>query len=69
MSTVTYVVLRSGSDEAGKWITERRNVVEDFRAIYGETPENPGAVLLSIDSDDTNSSAESLIGPIVFTSP
>ncbi len=59
--------MRSGSDELGKWIIERRNVVEDFRKIYGEAPDNPGAVLLSIDSDDTGSSADSLVGPIVFT--
>jgi hypothetical protein len=69
MSTVTYVVLRSGADELGQWITERRNVVEDFRTIYGEAPESPSAILLSIDSDDTNSSADALIGPILFTTP
>jgi Protein of unknown function (DUF3047) len=69
MSTVTYIVLRSGSDELGKWITERRDVAEDFRKIYGETPDNPSAVLLSIDSDDTGSSADSLIGPTLFTTP
>ena len=67
--TVTYVVLRSGSDELGKWITERRNVVEDFRKIYGEAPDNSTALSLGIDSDDTRSSAESFIGPIVFTRP
>jgi hypothetical protein len=66
-SIVTYVVVRSGSDELGKWITERRNVVEDFRRIYGEAPDNPSALSLSIDSDDTRSSAESFIGPLVFT--
>ncbi len=69
MSAVTYIVLRSGSDELGQWKTERRNVVEDFRAIYGKAPDNPSAVSLSIDSDDTGSSADSLIGPIVFTAP
>jgi hypothetical protein len=69
MSTVTYVVLRSGSDDLGKWITERRDVAEDFRRIYGETPDNPSAISLSIDSDDTASSADSLIGPIRFTTP
>jgi hypothetical protein len=67
--TVTYIVLRSGSDELGKWITERRNVVEDFRTIYGEAPDNPNTLSLSIDSDDTRSSADSLIGPTVFTRP
>jgi hypothetical protein len=68
-STVTYVVLRSGSDELGKRITERRNVVEDFRRIYGEAPDNPSALSLAIDSDDTRSSAESFIGPTVFKRP
>jgi hypothetical protein len=68
-SMVTYIVLRSGFDELGKWVTERRNVVEDFRAIYGEAPDNPSALSLSIDSDDTRSSADALIGPTVFTRP
>ena len=68
-STVTYIVLRSGSGELGKWITERRNVVEDFRKIYGEAPDKPSALSLAIDSDDTRSSAESFIGPTVFTRP
>jgi hypothetical protein len=68
-TTVTYVVLRSGSRELGKWITERRNVVEDFRKIYGEAPDNPTVLSLSIDSDDTRSSADAFIGPTVFTPP
>jgi len=68
-ATVTYVVLRSGADELGKWITERRNVVEDFRRIYGEAPDKPTALSLAIDSDDTGSSAESFIGATVFTRP
>jgi Protein of unknown function (DUF3047) len=67
--TVTYVVVRSGADELGKWITERRNVVEDFRRIYGEAPDKPNALTLLIDSDDTRSSAESFIGPIAFMRP
>jgi hypothetical protein len=64
--TVTYVVLRSGSNELGKWITERRNVFEDFLKIYGEAPDKPTGLSLGIDSDDTGSSAESFIGPTVF---
>jgi len=33
--TVTYIVLRSGTAELGKWVTEQRNVVDDFKKIYG----------------------------------
>jgi len=67
--TVTYVVLRSGSAELGKWHTERRNVREDFKKIYGAEPDNPGAVSISIDSNDTNSMSESFVGAVFFKHP
>lgn len=67
--TVTYVVVRSGSAELGKWLTERRNVFEDYKKIYGEAPDNPEAVSIAIDSDDTKSAAESFFGPITFKRP
>ena len=65
--TVTYIILRSGSGELGRWLEERRDVRADYRAIFGEEPPDPGAVTLSIDSNDTHSRAESLIGPIRFS--
>lgn len=68
-STVTYVVMRSGTADLGKWITERRNVLEDYKKIYGAQPDNPGYISIAIDSDDTVSSAESLFGPIRFRAP
>jgi len=67
--TVHYVVMESGSAKLGQWITERRNVADDFKKIYGETPDNPGGVSLSIDSDDTRSSSEAFIGTILFRKP
>ena len=68
-STITYVVVRSGKTELGRWITERRNVVEDFRKIYGDAPDNPGGLSVGIDSNDTHSSAESFLGPVLFKRP
>ena len=53
--------------ELGRWLEERRDVRADYRAIFGEEPPDPGAVTLSIDSNDTHSRAESLIGPIRFS--
>jgi hypothetical protein len=67
--TVTYVVIRSGTAELGTWLTERRNVAEDFRKIYHEDPDSPAAVSIAIDSNDTNSTAEAFIGSILFTKP
>jgi hypothetical protein len=67
--TVTYVVVRSGPADLGKWITERRDVREDFRRIFGEEPDDPGAVSIGIDSDDVKGTAESYMGRIVFRKP
>jgi hypothetical protein len=66
---VTYIVVRSGPTEIGKWITERRNVVEDYKKIYGGTPDNPGALSVAIDSNDTRSFAEAFVGPLTFRRP
>jgi hypothetical protein len=67
---VTYVVVRSGPAEMGKWVTESRNVLEDYKKIYGEAPgEDVGALSISIDSNDTHSSAESYFGEILFRKP
>jgi hypothetical protein len=68
-STVTYVVVRSGTADLGKWITERRNLVEDYKKIYGGQPDGLGYISIAIDSDDTVSSAESFFGKILFRKP
>jgi len=66
--TVTYVVVRSGSGELNKWVAETRNVVEDFKKIYGEAPEDPAILSASIDSNDTGTTSEAMIGAIRFKS-
>ena len=67
--TVTYVVVHSGPSDIGKWVTEHRNVRDDFKKIYGEEAGNPDAVSISIDSNDTHSVAEAYVGKIVFRKP
>lgn len=68
--TVTYIVVRSGPADLGKWVTERRDVRQDFKRIYGEDPpDDPGAVSFGIDSDDVKGTAESYMGRIVFRQP
>jgi len=63
---VTYVVVRSGAQGLGEWHAETRDVYEDYKRIYGEEPGTLEAISVTIDSDDTRSSAESYIGAIVF---
>jgi len=70
VSSVHYIVVRSGSADLGKWITEKRNVLEDYKKIYGASPGEPaGAITLSINSQNTGSRAESLFGKILFKKP
>ena len=66
--TVIFFVLRSGPRGLGRWLTERRNVYEDYRRAFGDDPQDPPVIALSIDTNDTRSQAEALIGHIIFTS-
>lgn len=62
-----YVVMRSGPTELGEWFQEKRNVYEDYKALFKEEPPKAGSVSIMIDSDDTDSAAESFIGDIYFS--
>jgi len=65
-SLVTFFILRSGPGEIGRWMVERRNVREDYVRAFGEEPPSPGVVAISIDTNDTHSTAEAVIGRIAF---
>ena len=36
--TVNYIAMRNQATKAGEWVTETRNVAEDFKRIYGTVP-------------------------------
>jgi len=65
--TVTFIVARTGEAGLGRWTDERHDVVADYRRTFGEAPEAPGAIALSIDTNDTRTSAEARFGRIAFT--
>jgi hypothetical protein len=67
VSMVTFVVVRSGEADLGKWLTETRNVREDYRRIYGEEPgERIEGISLTINSQNTGTRAEAYFGEILF---
>ena len=49
------IVLRSGRSLVGNWIAEERNVLADYRRLFGEGEKSPTArgILLLTDSDNT----------------
>lgn len=62
-----YIVVESGTSEIGRWKAEKRNVHEDYKRLFNEEPPRVIRLSLMIDSDDTNSAAESFIGDIYFS--
>jgi hypothetical protein len=61
------LVMQSGSQALGSWITERRNVVQDYLRLFGETPEAIRGVRIQINSQHTRSCAEAYWRSIVLT--
>ncbi len=50
------VVVESGESEKGRWVTFKRNIVEDYKRLFGDhPPEKPLAILILSDGDSTGS--------------
>jgi hypothetical protein len=52
------LAVESGGEKAGEWRTERRNVLEDYRRLFGAEPPPVGAIAIMTDTDNTGASAE-----------
>ncbi len=63
---VRMIVVESGTQRAGEWVSIRRNVVEDYRRAYGEDPDDIVAVGLMTDPGDDFSRRRALYGDITF---
>jgi hypothetical protein len=62
-----YIVVTSGTRQLGTWVELKRNVVEDYKKVFGKGPgRDIGAICLMTDSDNTRSSAEACYGPITI---
>ena len=60
------IVVENGSEKLGEWITEKRNVYEDYKKLFGEEPPKTAKVSIWIDSDDTESEAEAFYDNLMF---
>ena len=50
-SKTKIIVLRNQSSPAGEWVSERANVYEDYKRLFGGEPELVQAVGLMSDSE------------------
>lgn len=55
---VRMVAVRSGDSAAGEWRSEERDVLEDYRRLFGSDPPPYAGIALMTDADDTGGAAE-----------
>ncbi len=63
---VNMFVIESGESRLNEWITEKRNVFEDYKKAFGEDPPNISGVAIMTDTDNTQERAVAYFGDIVF---
>lgn len=59
-----YLVVQCGGAGAGRWLGYRRNVVEDYRRVFGDEPGRIQGVGVMTDSDDLGTHSEAWYGDI-----
>jgi hypothetical protein len=63
---VMMVPVESGCAHCGTWRTERRNVLADYRAAFGEDPPPVNGIAIMTDTDNTGERAVAYYGDIRF---
>ena len=66
--SIKAIVVESGESQLGKWVHEKRNLLEDFQTLFGSTPEQAIGLRIQLNSQHTNTVAEALWKIIRFTS-
>jgi len=56
---IATIVLESGDERKGQWVSERRDALSDFRAAFGANPDSVAGVAVMVDTDDTQTTATS----------
>jgi len=58
------VIRRTGNKHAGEWVKEKVNIVDDYKAAFGEEPPAIATIAVMNDSDNTGESSISWIDDI-----
>ncbi len=61
------IAIESGTNRAGEWVDERRDVRTDYRQMFGEEPASVDAVAIMTDTDNTGAAASAWYGDIWFS--
>ncbi len=60
------IAVRSGSTHVGEWVPERRNVLEDYRTLFGEEPPPVRSVSITTETNSTETPVTAYYGDILF---
>ena len=63
---VRHLVVESGERRLDEWVTIRRNVLEDYKRVFGEEPGHIVAVGIMTDYGDNNAPRRAFYGDITF---
>jgi hypothetical protein len=61
------VAVESGPSLAGSWVDEERDILSDFKRLFGEEPKETTAIAIMTDTDNTGESAVAWYGNIVIS--
>jgi hypothetical protein len=60
------IAVESGSEKINQWVTQRRNLLEDYRKAFQTDPPMISGVAIMTDTDNTGESATAYYGDIIF---
>ena len=60
------IVVESGDEKTNRWITQKRNLLEDYRNAFHTDPPLISGVAIMTDTDNTGEAATAYYGDIVF---
>ena len=63
---VMMIVVESGGEKLNQWINEERNIYKDYKQAFHEEPPMISGVAIMTDTDNTEESATTYYGDIVF---
>jgi hypothetical protein len=66
-SNAMMLAVESGSDRVGQWISEERDILADYRKLFGEEARQIGAIAIMTDTDNTGGEATAWYGEITLS--
>jgi len=64
---IMMLAVQSGTSRAGEWIQEKRDILADYRRLFGEELREIGAIAIMTDTDSTGTEATAWYGDITLS--